>query len=486
MRSVVRAVLGVLIALVSLVGVMLVNTVRNPSRQIAVQPLPALTSDTAAVAKRLATAITYKTVSFAPSLPTPVEEFKKLHAYLAESFPKTHAALEREVVSTASLLFTWKGSDPTAPAAILMAHQDVVPVAPGTDAQWTHPPFDGKIADGFIWGRGAWDDKGAVLAIFEAVEQLVLQGFKPKGTIYLAFGHDEEIGGQGAQAIAALLKSRNVKTAFALDEGLLVTQGLIGGIDAPVALIGLAEKGYVTLQLTAKGTPGHSSIPPSTTVIGTLARAIATLEANPFPADLKGLGKTSYETLAPEFGGIRRVLLSNLWLTAPVVAKTLEGSPATNALMRTTTAPTILRAGEKDNVLPGIAEAAVNFRISPGDTVASVTARVKSLVGPSVEVTAPAAGNEPTSVSSADAAAYSTIAKSIREVFPGAVVAPSLMLAGTDSKHMAGIADNTYRFNPVRAKPEDLGRFHGTNERIAITNYLEMIQFYHRLITNLQ
>ncbi len=487
MRNLIRGLLAALIAVVALAGGMLVNTWRQPSRQIAATPAPKLAIDADAAARRLATAVTYKTVSFAPGLPTPLEEFRKLHAHLAESFPKLHAALEREVVGGGSLLFTWKGSDPAAPAAILMAHQDVVPIASGTEGQWTHPPFAGIIDGGFVWGRGAWDDKGAVLAILEAVEHLVGQGFRPKGTIYLAFGHDEEIGGvQGAAAIGALLKSRNVKAAFALDEGLLVTEGLIDGIDKPAALIGLAEKGYLTLTLRSKGAPGHASMPPAATVIGSLARAVADVEANPFPADLAGLARTSYATLAPEFSGARRVLLSNLWLTAPLVQRLLAVSPSTNAMMRTTTAPTIFKAGDKDNVLPGLAEAQINFRIAPGQTMASVAARVQGIVGAGIEVAPVAGGNDPSPVSSAEAPAYAAIATAIREVFPTAVVAPALMLAATDTKHMAGIVDNIYRFSPVRTGPADLARFHGNNERISVANYIEMITFYHRLITRLQ
>ena len=156
------------------------------------------------------------------------------------SFPAFHAVAKREIVGGHSLLYTWEGSDPAAKPIALLAHQDVVPVAPGTEKDWQQPPFDGVIADGFIWGRGSWDDKGNLYSMLEAAEQMAKAGFRPKRTIYFAFGHDEEVSGQrGAKAIAALLASRGVKLDFVLDEGLLITDGIMKGLYKPAALIGV-------------------------------------------------------------------------------------------------------------------------------------------------------------------------------------------------------------------------------------------------------
>jgi carboxypeptidase PM20D1 len=482
-KRILVAIAAVTVVLAVAVGV---NTLRQSSRQIAVQPVAMPALDATAAAARLGSAVTFKTISLAQGLPPAAEEFLKLHAHLAASFPKVHATLEREVVNGLSLLYTWRGSNPNARALILMAHQDVVPIAPGSEPQWTHPPFEGRVADGFIWGRGAWDDKGNLMAMMEAVELLASAGFQPRQTVYLAFGHDEEIGGlQGAKAIGDVLRGRGVRAEMAIDEGLIVTEGIIDGIASPVALIGIAEKGIVTLELKARGVPGHSSMPPSTTAIGTLARALARLEAEQFPARLTGVAAETYRALAPEFGGARRVLLSNLWLTSPIVIRLLAASPSTNASLRTTTALTVLRAGEKDNVLPASAEAQVNFRILPGETMASVTERVKGIVGPSVDVTLARVGTNPSAVSSIGSRAFVAVARSIREVFPGVVVAPGLMTAATDTRHMTGVADDVYRFSPFRAGSKDLTRFHGNDERISVANYAEAITFFHRLLTNL-
>jgi carboxypeptidase PM20D1 len=383
------------------------------------------------------------------------------------------------------LLYTWQGSDTALKPIALLAHQDVVPIAPGTEKDWEQPPFQGIIANGFVWGRGSWDDKGNLYAILEAAEGMAKQGFRPKRTIYLAFGDDEEVGGRGAQAIAALLASRGVRLDFVLDEGLLVTEGILKGIDKPLALIGVAEKGYATLVLTAKGTPGHSSMPPHDTAIGLLSSALVRLESNRLPMRINDTVGAMLASVAPEMSGASRVVLSNLWLLKPLLLHEFEKSGPTEANVRTTTALTIFKAGEQDNVLPGNAEATVNFRLLPGDTLASVTAHVRHTIADDRIGIAPFPGaTDPPPVTSADGPSYTALNRTIREIFPDTLVAPGLMVATTDSRHYAGLTDNIFRFSPVRATAQDLTRFHGTNERLSIRNYADMIRFYRRLIEN--
>ena len=462
------------------------NTLRHASRQLDVPPVQPLAIDENAAAQRLSAAVRLRTVSSDDKSNASTDEFRKLHALLENAYPRAHAALKRETVSKLSLLYTWSGSDPSAKPIMLMAHQDVVPIAPGTEQNWQVDPFSGEIRDGFVWGRGSWDDKGNLLAIMEAVELLAGSGFKPRQTVYLAFGHDEEIGGeQGAKAIAALLQSRGVKLDFVTDEGLLITEGILKGLDRPLALIGTAEKGYLTLGLGATATPGHSSMPPHDTAIGMLSAALARLDDQQMPAAFRGVAAEMFDTIAPEMSGLNRVLLSNLWLFGPVVKSQLEKGAGTNAVLRTTTALTVVHAGNKENVLPGRADALVNFRILPGDTTDSVTAHVKSAVASeAISIARSGHGYEPTPISPSAAPSYRLVNRTIRELFPGTVVSPGLMIAATDSRHMAAIADNIYRFSPVRARSEDLPRFHGTNERISISNHAELIRYYHRLLVN--
>lgn len=487
LRSTLSALLKLLLlALLLLAAVLGVNTWRQPSRQVDVAARPPVAVDEAGAARRLSEAVRLRTVSIDSQPDAAGPEFLKLHAWLQASYPRAHAAMQREVVAGYSLLYTWPGTDPQAAPVMLMAHQDVVPIAPNTERDWQADPFAGTVRGGFVWGRGAWDDKGNLVSMMEAVEMLAREGFRPRRTVYLAFGHDEETGGErGAAQIAALLKSRGVKLDFVIDEGLLITEGVLKGLDAPLALVGVAEKGYVNLSLTTHATPGHASMPPAHgSAIGTLATALARLEAQPMPAGIRGVAAEMFARIAPEMSPPMRVVLSNLWLFGPLVRSQLEQGPSTNAMLRSTSALTMVAGGNKANVLPGEATANVNVRLLPGDTVAGAVAHARQAIGnPAVEVgTAPGMQSEASPVSPVDAPSYRLIERTVRELFPGTVVAPGLMIGATDARHMLGLAAQVYRFSPVRARSEDLPRFHGTNERISTANLAELVAFYHRLL----
>ena len=488
MRKLLALIGLVVLALALAVGI---KTLTMPSRQVAVAAVAPVALDIAGASARLASAVRLKTIASPTDVNANAADFTGLHALLESSFPKAHAVMKREVVGRFGLLYIWPGSDPKAPPIAWMAHQDVVPIAPGTEADWQQPPFDGVVRDGFVWGRGAWDDKGNLMSMMEAVELLAASGFTPRQTLYLVFGDDEEIGGQrGALQIAKLLKERGVRLQFIVDEGLLITEGVLKGLDKPAALVGVAEKGYLTLQLTASATPGHSSMPPpqaEASAIGMLSAGLARLEDKQMPLAIRGLSKDMFESLAPEMNGLNRMFLSNLWLFGPVVESQLKKTASTNAMLRTTTALTIMNAGNADNVLPGRATAAVNFRLLPGDSSDTVVEHVTKVVGnPGVSVAKAAGFSEASRVAASDAPGFRLVTRTLRELHPDVVVAPGLMLGATDSRHFEGVADNIYKFSPVRAGPDDLKRFHGTNERISSANYAEMIQFYHQLLRNAQ
>lgn len=472
------------IGLMVLLAVMAWHTWRLGSLQTPVAAKPGAKVDAQAAAQRLSRAVQLRTVW------TPKDDngdaFEALHQHLAHSFPAMHAKLTHQRVGRHALLYTWTGSDPHAAPIALLAHQDVVPIAPGTEGDWQAPPFSGALKDGFVWGRGAWDDKGSLMAIMEAVEMLAQSGFQPRQTIYLALGADEEVGGEdGALRIAQLFKQQGVRLRFVLDEGLLITHGLVPGVDKPVALIGMAEKGYLTLKLTAKGQPGHTSMPPARSAIGLLGEAITKVEAQQMPAHLTGLPQQMFESVAPEVGGVKRWILSNLWLTEPLLRGQLEKIPSANAMLRTTAVATVFQAGERENMLPGVASASINFRLLPGDSSDKVQAHVSQvLAGTDIRIERQPQVTEPSAVSSTDTPAYRMLAKSLRELQPDVVVAPGLLVGGTDSRHFAGVSEAIFRFTPVHAAQKDLSRFHGTNERISVANYVEMIQFYERLLRN--
>ncbi len=481
-----RGLLALLLLIAVLVLAVAGKTWLTPSRQIAVEAIEPVRVDATQAASRLGAAVRFRTVSSENDPALNREEFEKFQAFLARSFPRLHAQLKRELVGGLSLLYTWAGSDPQARPVALMAHQDVVPIASGTEGKWQVPPFAGEIRDGYVWGRGAWDNKGNLMSQLEAIEMLLAAGFQPRQTVYLIAGADEEVGGRrGARAIAALLKSRGVQLDFVLDEGLVITQGVLPGLNQPAALIGVAEKGYASYEISLDTAPGHSSMPPAHTAIGMMSTALARLEDRQMPAAIRGVALDMFDTLAPEMTGANRVLLSNLWLFRPLVQAQLEKSPSSHAMLRTTTALTIFQAGNKDNVLPGHAEAVVNFRLLPGDTVAGVQDHVQRAIGnEAIKVKPREWANEASPVSPMASPAYRLLGRTVREVFPGTVVAPGLMIAATDSRHYTELSGQIYRFSPVRARPEDLTRFHGTDERISVANYVEAIQFYHQLLRN--
>jgi carboxypeptidase PM20D1 len=478
--------------LLALIAVLAINTWRTPSRQIAAAPVAPLKMDEAAAAERLAAAVRIATVSSATDPGANADKFEQMHRHLEQSFPRVHAQLKHERIGTGAnnyaLLYTWPGRDPSAKPVLLMAHMDVVAVDEASAAQWAQPGFSGAIKDGYIWGRGAWDNKSNLMSQLEAIETLLASGFQPRQTIMLFSCADEEVDGlRGSNVAAALMKQRGVRFDFVIDEGLVVTQGLMPGVAVPAALIGIAQKGYVTAELSVdlpKG--GHSSMPPRESVIGTLSAGLARLQANDYEARLNGVPAEMLEHLGPEMAFPNNVVMANLWLFRPLVASKLAASDTTRAQLHTTTAITVVNGGIKDNILPSRAQALVNFRILPGETSDSVIEHVRRAVNDSrITVTKPNHSVfEPTRVASISSSGYRAIEKSIREVFPGSVVAPGLFTARADAGYFDGVADNVYLFSPVRMGVDDGARFHGVNERISVANYIEMINFYHRLLRN--
>ena len=475
-------------ALVVLVAVVLYRTTTLHSRQIAVAAAETVPVDAVAAAEHLGQVVRQRTIS--PQDPADFDPapFLALHQVLRELYPLVHATLAREVVNGYSLLYTWQGTDTSLDPVILMAHMDVVPVEPGTETKWDYPAFSGLVKDGYIWGRGSLDDKGSLTGILEAVEALLKTGFAPQRTIYLAFGHDEEIGGkQGARKIAELLASRGVHAAATIDEGSAITQGLVPGIVRPLALIAIAEKGFVSLRLTARAKGGHSSMPPARTAVGALAEALVRLKQHRPPARMSGPAAAMFDYLAPEMGFWPRLAFANRWLFGKLILGRLEADPVSNALVRTTTAPTMIDGGIKENVLPSEVHAVVNFRIIPGETVDDVHAHVVRVIDdPDIDVAVMnTIRQDPSPVADVKSWTFRAVAQALGEVVPDALVAPGLVLGGTDSVHYETISGPGYRFVPYRLQAADLARVHGTNERVSVANFAEVVKFYGQLIRHL-
>lgn len=468
-----------------LVGLAALMVWRAERLKTGATPLPALGTvdaiDGTRAAQRLGEAVRFRTVTHQDPAQDEVAEWQRLHDWLAVTYPAAHAAMQRERIDGRSLLYTWRGRDAAAAPILLMAHQDVVPVSPGTEGDWTEPPFSGAVKDGWVWGRGTADDKGSLVALFEAAEALAAAGFAPRRTVLFAFGHNEEVLGSGAKAIAHTLRERGLKPEFVLDEGMVVVEDH-PVTRAPVALIGIAEKGYATLRVTAKAPGGHSSMPPPETAVATLAAAILAITGSPFPLDYSGPAAEMMAALAPRAPFATRLAVANAWLFEPLLLGQIAATPSGAALLHTTMAPTMLEGSPKENVLPQTAVARINFRIHPRDSAAAVMARAARAVEDlpvTLEWETPP--NEPTPVSSTTSPAWQVLAELAGE-FSGAPVAPALVLGGTDSRVFSGFADDVYRFMPVRLRLDELGMIHGTNERLSVENLDRMAEFYRRLI----
>ncbi|NKI16456.1 M20/M25/M40 family metallo-hydrolase [Spongiibacter sp. KMU-166] len=472
------------LSLVILLGVLAWRTYQfTPPEQGAVEPLSKESWDSAYLAEGLAEAIRYPTVSNKDSQQVDRQAFADFRAFLTERFPLVFQRIPHQVMAGDSLLFRWAGDNRDAAPILLLAHQDVVPVIPGTEQEWAYPPFAGVIAEGHIWGRGAVDDKASVMGILEAVERLLKEGFTPPRDIYLAFGHDEEVGGRGAVAMAQHIADSGEKLAFLLDEGGVIARGMMAGVSRPIALIGPGEKGYVSLKLTARGTGGHSSMPPQQTAAGIIAAAVSRLENNPMPARLDMMADL-IRYLGDEIPWYQRVLFANEWLFAPLLDRILRATPTLNAGIRTTTAVTMLEGSVQDNVLPITASAVVNFRIIPGETVELVTQRVIDIIDdPRVSVSPYGGfGSNPSSVAAPDSAGFNVLSDIVRQVNPNVVVTPRLVVAATDARHFEGVAENSYRFIGIELGPEEIAGIHGTNERVAVDSYRDAVQVYYQLI----
>lgn len=485
-----KVLLGLGGLLVLLVAVIVVRAyLAGTDTQVAEVDMPlSITVDAQAAAERLGEAIQFKTISSQQTADDPdsvdYTAFVDFRNWLAATYPGFHTTAEREVVGGYSLLFTWKGSDPSLDPILLMSHIDVVPVIPGTEDYWEEDAFSGKVSDGFIWGRGTIDTKGSLIAMVEAAELLMATGYTPKRTIMFAFGHDEEVGGpRGNVAIANLMKERGTRFYWVADEGGVVSDGLLPGVDGLAAMIGVAEKGYVTLELTAHAKGGHSSMPPKKTAIGRLVTAIDRLQRTPFIPKIDGATEQMVDAITGPSPFRSRLIMANRWLLDDVLISALSVSPTSDAQMRTTIAPTIIEGGSKENVLPPIATAKVNFRVHSRDSIADVVAHVKEAVDdPQVDVEIFNDAREPSFVSDTNTDGYSMLSDAIVASFDAQLIAPYLVVGGTDSRHYSEVADDIYRFIPIVMGKNDMARFHGTNERITVDNMGRAVEFYGRLL----
>lgn len=476
--------LGLLLILLLFVGFLLVKTFTFTSNQLEVDPIVKEPIREGAV-ERLQEALRIKTISFERAEDFDSTQFEAFNQFLKNKYPSIDSLLDHQVFSKYSHLYRWKGSNNTLKPIVLMGHIDVVPIA--SPDKWSLDPFAAEIKDGKIWGRGTIDDKFSVIGILEAVETLLNEGFQPERTIYLSFGHDEEVGGEkGAVLMAQHLKEQGVQAEYILDEGYAITQKLIPGIEPDVAMIGISEKGSTTIEFTVDMEGGHSSQPAKETAIDVLSQAMAKLKSTPLKATLSEPMQGFMDQLGPEMGFVNKMAFANRSIFKGMIIGTYENaSGAGNALIRTTTSPTIFNAGIKENVIPTFARSVVNFRIIPGQTADDVMEHAKTVIADERVIPKFYGFNtNPSAVSPMDSDGYNVINRTIKEVFENTLTAPNLVIAATDSRHFGEVSSNIYRFVPYHINEDNITTFHGIDEHILVEDYKDAIRFYRQLILN--
>ena len=471
--------LFIVFGILLLVAVLLFNTFKHTSSKPGFSAIQAPKLTDSAI-RHLTRAIGYKTISYGDASKFDSLQFIGFRNFLANTYPGMQAALKPEMVEGYTLLYKWTGKDTSLNPIILMAHQDVVPIEESTRNQWTVAPFAGTVKDGFIWGRGTTDDKINLISICESVEKLLAEGFHPKRTLYIIFGHDEEIGGKGAKAVAARMEAMGIKADLLMDEGGIITKEKLPGITKPVALLGTAEKGYLSLELTAQALGGHSSMPEKETSVDLLSRALVKLRENPFPAKFTEPMQGLMDAVGPEMPFLQRMAFANPWLFKGMIASTYEKTGPGNAMLHTTLVPTIIEGGIKDNVVPSQVKATINLRLLPGDSVEAVIKKVEEIIGdPRVTVAKhKGAISEASAVTSVKSFGYQKMEKIMKQSYPEVITSPFLMIGATDSRHFGKVSSNIIKFSPMI---DPIG-FHGIDERVSLESFQTALWFYEQLL----
>lgn len=481
---------AITIACFGLIAVMVWNTARTPSTRIDAEPPDAKIEkrvsgiDGAEVANHLAEAVRFRTISSDTQLPDAAEPFLAFHGWLESTYPDAHVAMERERVNELSLLYRWPGSSDCKPIGFI-SHLDVVPVEEESIEEWSHPPFAGTVADGYVWGRGSVDTKSNLVLIMEAVDRLAEDGFTAPCDIYLLFGHDEETGGlEGAGAMSQRLAEQGVHFDWVLDEsggGSIHTDE-----SSKWAQITLSQRGYVTFELAATGVGGHSAVPLRPNAILGLSRALMRLSESNMPGGLEGLALEMVKARVQRRSYLERLLVANTWITKPVVERIIESMPGGAAILRTTHSPTVIDGGQKDNVLPKTARALVNFRVHPRDDIESVRDWVRETVDDDsvkVSIYEERAFKATPPATDPSAPQVTQFKEVIGEVYgPIDPLIPGFGIAASDARHYAPIADALLKFEPVIIRQGDSLNPHDTNERLPIDSLARGVVFYQRLI----
>lgn len=476
----------ILAIIVALILITAIKAALYKAKPIEIPEMPKENVNSKRVQQRLSQAIQIKTISNPDDSKVDWSEFDRFHKFLDDEFPLVFKNLKKEDISQASLLYTWQGTNPDLDPIALLSHQDVVPVSSGTLGDWKHDPFEGFNDGEFIWGRGAVDMKNHLICVMEAVEELLEEGYTPERTVYLCFGHNEEIvagNNNGANAIMTALKERGVHLDSTLDEGGAIIKANVKGlIEGNLAGVGIAEKGYADYKISVKAKGGHSSQPPKHTAVGQISDVVRDLEKHQFKARMLPSVYNLFKGVGAHTSFPARMIICNLRFLKPVFFAIMKKFPPAATFIRTTTACTMLSGSPASNVLPQTASVTVNFRELPGDTLKDTEEHIRKVVkNKDIEIEF-LKGKEASKVSSTDSKAFKTIEKLAMQIDSKNIVAPFLVMGGTDSYHYEEICDNMYRFSPFIIDASIMLTTHGTNERCPVEQLDVAVSFFKRYI----
>lgn len=474
------AVLGGLFLLLLIgVGILLIRALRfKPAPVIAEEVEPVFVNSEKAT-HDLAEMIKCRTISDRDRSLEDDGEFERFKSLLPELFPHVFAKCEAEYPTDRSILLHWKGKKSDAPT-VLMSHFDVVSVV---EEDWEKPAFEGIIDKGVLWGRGTLDTKGTLNGALQAAEALIEEGFVPENDIYFAFSGNEEINGGGAPAIVDLFEERGITPGLVVDEGGAVVENVFPGVTQPAALIGVCEKGMLNVQYTVKGGGGHSSSPAPHTPVGRLAKACCKLENHPFKYTLHPAALAMFDTMGRHSTFLYRLLFANIKVFTPLldIFTRLTGGEL-NAIVRTTTAFTMMDGSKGVNVIPPVAYMRSNHRLVPGDNQEKIMAEIKKVCEDEHVKVERLEGMDPSRTSLFEGDAWDRVKAAVGKTWPEAIVSPYPMVACSDSRHWGRISDKVYRFSAMALSKEERGTIHGNNERIPLATIAKTVEFYIRLI----
>lgn len=468
------------IILLALIVIILFNTFRTKPWPVSnlnkeLVPLP----DSAAL--HMSEAIQIPTISISDTLPIDTAAYLRFNAFVDKSYPLIKQHLTKTMVDSLNFVFEWKGQNSSLAPIILMGHYDVVPVEEAVLDKWIVSPFSGKITDSCIWGRGSVDDKCGVISALEATEAMLRKNFTSQRTIFLCFGHDEEMSGSGARAIVKYLKQRNIRPELVLDEGGEITEGKVKDVKRPIAVIGVAEKGYASFELSVEKEGGHSSKPAKETAIDILAKALFHLRTTTADSKITPPVKEFISRISSSSDKfINRMAAANMWAFESITKNVLSANPEGYAMIHTTIVPTILQSGVKDNVIPSTAKAIVNSRILTGETSKTVEEFIRKAINDDRVKIKPISSidADPSPATNIQSSAFARIESAVYRTIPNVIPAPYLMIGATDSKYYRKISDRVLNFTPMT----DSKGFHGINERLPLGDFQRTINFMMTII----